>query len=346
MSFMPGGSPGLIFSTSARTAFDRSSGFDTACLITPMLSDDLPLKREITRSSTGADLGRSDVADAHRVAADVGDDDVAELLGRARVGLGDDGEFARRRLDAPRRNLGVLPADRVLDVLHRQLVGGQTRAVEVDAHRDCALAEDAHVGRARQHRQPRLHVALDVVRGLERRQRPGLHGDVDDRVRVRLDLGDDRLVDGVRQLAARPRHLVAHVGRGRIRIALQREADVDAATSPSGSATSSPRRPRCRPANPRAAWSPATRPPRRTRRDRSTETLTTGSSMRGYSRTDSRVYEMRPTSTTISDSTVAKTGRLMQISGSCIAGRAREIRTWAAASAPHPPCRARHWPAR
>ena len=53
MSFIPGGSAALIFSTSARTAFDSSSGFATACLITPTLSDDLPLKREITRSSTG-----------------------------------------------------------------------------------------------------------------------------------------------------------------------------------------------------------------------------------------------------------------------------------------------------
>src|SRR5689334_25083854 len=48
--------------------------------------------------------------------------------------------------------------------------------------------------------------------------------------------------------------------------------------------------------------------------------------MRGYSRTDSRVYEISPTSKMISDSTVAKTGRLMQISGSCIALRLRRGR--------------------
>src|SRR5690242_8458654 len=62
-------------------------------------------------------------------------------------------------------------------------------------------------------------------------------------------------------------------------------------------------------------------------------TLTTGSSMRGYSRTESRVYEIRPINRMISDSTVAKTGRLMQISGSCIGSgaasalRARRLRT-------------------
>ena len=53
-----------------------------------------------------------------------------------------------------------------------------------------------------------------------------------------------------------------------------------------------------------------------------TLTLTTGSSIRGYSRTDSRVYEIRPISRMISDRTVAKTGRLMQISGSIMTGSA------------------------
>ncbi len=42
-SFMPGGRFSLIFSTSARTPRDSSSGFATACLMTPMLSDGLPL---------------------------------------------------------------------------------------------------------------------------------------------------------------------------------------------------------------------------------------------------------------------------------------------------------------
>src|SRR5687768_13325278 len=49
-------------------------------------------------------------------------------------------------------------------------------------------------------------------------------------------------------------------------------------------------------------------------------TLTIGSSIRGYSRTASRVYEMSPMSRMTSDSTVARTGRLMQISGSRMAG--------------------------
>ncbi len=51
MSRMPVGSDWFIRSTSWRTAFDRSSGLATACLITPILSELLPLKREIVRSS-------------------------------------------------------------------------------------------------------------------------------------------------------------------------------------------------------------------------------------------------------------------------------------------------------
>ena len=53
MSFSPGGMLSFILMTSALTAFDRSSGFATACLMTPILSDGLPLNREMIRSSTG-----------------------------------------------------------------------------------------------------------------------------------------------------------------------------------------------------------------------------------------------------------------------------------------------------
>ncbi len=38
-------------------------------------------------------------------------------------------------------------------------IAGQPVAVDIDAHRRLALAEDPHVGRARQHRQSRLHIA-------------------------------------------------------------------------------------------------------------------------------------------------------------------------------------------
>jgi DnaJ-class molecular chaperone len=49
-------------------------------------------------------------------------------------------------------------------------------------------------------------------------------------------------------------------------------------------------------------------------------TLTTGSSMRGYSRVASLVNDTAPSSTSISDSTVANTGRRIEISDSFIVG--------------------------
>jgi len=48
----------LISATSLRTACDSSSGFATACLMTPMLTAGLPMKRAITRRSTGATCAR------------------------------------------------------------------------------------------------------------------------------------------------------------------------------------------------------------------------------------------------------------------------------------------------
>ncbi len=51
-SFMPS-SVLLISATSLRTAWESSRGLATACLITPMLTAVLPMKRVMTRSSSG-----------------------------------------------------------------------------------------------------------------------------------------------------------------------------------------------------------------------------------------------------------------------------------------------------
>ena len=171
----------------------------------------------------------ADVADAHRVAVDVAHDDVLELGDALQVRLRDDGEFALAALDAPRRQFDVLPPQRVLDVLRREREAGQPVGGEPHAHRELALAEDAHVGRARQRLQARLHEPVGDVGNLERRQRHAREGQPDDRVRVGLDLGDHRLVDRVGQLRAHARDAVAHVGRCAVRIALEAEAHGDLA---------------------------------------------------------------------------------------------------------------------
>ena len=125
-------------------------------------------------------------------------------------------------------NLGILAADRLLDVLNGELVAGEPRAVEVDAHRH------RRSPKIRTSAAPAAPTAAavrsaSVVGRIQRRQRARLDGDVDDRLRIRLDLRDDRLVDRVRQLAARADTLSrTSAGRG-IGIALQREPHVDAA---------------------------------------------------------------------------------------------------------------------
>ena len=43
LTLMPGGKLGLILVSSSRSAFDKSSGFATACLISPILIDGWPL---------------------------------------------------------------------------------------------------------------------------------------------------------------------------------------------------------------------------------------------------------------------------------------------------------------
>ena len=77
--------------------------------------------------------------------------------------------------------------------------------------------------------QPVLDEAVGVVGDLERRVPVAGEGEVDDRLRVGLDLGDDRLVDLVRQPAAHARDAVAHVGGGGVGVARQAERDGDLA---------------------------------------------------------------------------------------------------------------------
>ena len=206
-----------------------SSGLAVACLTTPSATALRPLKRTLTRSFSGAELGAADIAEADRIAVRLAQHDVLELLGRAQIGLGDHGEFARLALDPPGRDLDVLTPERILDVLRRQPVGGEARPVEPDAHRIAPLAEDPHVGHPGQILQPVLDQAVGDVVDLHRRVAIGREGEIDHRLGVGLDLGDDRLVDLVRQLAAHPRDPVAHVvGRG-IGVAVEPEAGRDLA---------------------------------------------------------------------------------------------------------------------
>ena len=63
------------------------------------------------------ELGMTDIFKPHEIAVGLLDDQVVELLRRAQVGLGENGELALLALDAAGRHLDVLAPERGLDVL-------------------------------------------------------------------------------------------------------------------------------------------------------------------------------------------------------------------------------------
>ncbi len=165
-SFMPS-SDLLISAISSRTACESSSGFATACLMTPIVTEVLPMKRVMIALVERAHLDAADVAHAHRVAAHVADHDRLELLGRLQVRERQHRELALVALDAAGRDLHVLAPERFLHVLHGEAVGRELGAVDPDAHRDAgarrrcarrrrpAAWKGAASGSARRSRRPR-----------------------------------------------------------------------------------------------------------------------------------------------------------------------------------------------
>ena len=177
----------------------------------------------------GAELHPRDVLEAHGEAFDVLDDDLGELLRRGQAGLRQDRELAVVALDPAGRDFDVLRAQRRLDLLHGDVVGGKPGPIEPHPHGVAALAEDAHLGDAGDVLDAVGDEAVGEVGELERRlTRPG-QGQVEDRLRVGLDLGDDRLVDLLRQTPAHAADAVAHVRGGDVRVHVRAETHGDVA---------------------------------------------------------------------------------------------------------------------
>ena len=123
----------------------------------------------------GSKLDVGDFAEAHHVAAlAAADDELTEIVRRVQPGVRAQRELALARLDAAGRQLDVLGAQRILDVLHGQLARGQRLAVEPHAHGIAALAADADLRHAAHHRETVDQVALRVVGQLELRARAAL----------------------------------------------------------------------------------------------------------------------------------------------------------------------------
>jgi hypothetical protein len=140
----------LISATSARTACESSSGLATACLMTPMLTGGVAHVAADHALVDGRHLRAADVADAHRIAR-TRRGSRWRRIPRASAGP------SATSTENSRWLLSIRPAgistfwrpQRVLDVLRRHAIGRELRGIEPDAHRDLALAEDAHVGGAR-----------------------------------------------------------------------------------------------------------------------------------------------------------------------------------------------------
>ena len=189
----------------------------------------LAVEADDTALIQGAKLGVADVGEPHEVAVGLLDDEIVELLRRAQIGLGEHGEFALQAFDPARGYLDILAAERELDVLRRQLVGGQSLRIEPDAHRVFAVAEQPHLGHAAQRLELVLHIAVGVVGDLERRMVFAGKGEIHDRLGVSLSFLNDRLVDLFRQTAAHASDPIAHVGSRVVLVAVELERDGDLA---------------------------------------------------------------------------------------------------------------------
>ena len=165
------------------------------------------------------------IANAHRIAACIANDDRAEFVGCREIGLRQDGEFTAGTFDSAGRNFRILPANRIFHFGRREFICRQFSTVKPDAHRGLALAKNANICRARQRSQTRTNVLVCVVGRFALRVAIAGEGNPHDRERIGLGLGNDRLVDALRKPSADARRFVAHVGCGRIGIADEFEAD-------------------------------------------------------------------------------------------------------------------------
>src|SRR5262249_13674024 len=177
----------------------------------------------------GAELHARDLAEQDLVIAGELDHDFAELFGGDKPRPRQHGELAVPAFEAARRQFDVLGAQGILDILDSQAIGSQPLAVDPDAHRVAALAQDRDVGDAIEVLEPVDDETVDVIGDLERRHALAAERDIHDRLRVGLDLGDGRLVHLGGEVTTDPADAIAHVACGNVGIDAEAEADGDAA---------------------------------------------------------------------------------------------------------------------
>ena len=136
------GSGALILSTVSMT-------LAPGCLKTSSRTPRLPLAQAASCVFSGAVDGLADVADAHRRAVAIGDDDVVPGGGLEQLVVVVDREAARRAVDAALGRVDVVAlAMHAAHVLEREAERGELRRVDLDADRRLLLAADADLADA------------------------------------------------------------------------------------------------------------------------------------------------------------------------------------------------------
>jgi hypothetical protein len=154
---------------------------------------------------------------------------IGELLRSLELPQRPDGELAPLRLDAARRHLDVAAPDGLLDVLDGEPPGRELGGVEPHPHREAALAEDAGLAYPGQRLQPALHQSVADIGELEQVVVRARERQPEERLRVGVLFGDDRLLDIFRQALAHPGHLVTGVLGGGLHVAIEVEFEGDVA---------------------------------------------------------------------------------------------------------------------
>ena len=152
------------------------------------------------------------------------DDDLAEFFRRLQRRLGQNCKLAIRAFDTTGRNLGILLTHRIFNVLCGEPVSSKPCPVEPDAHGIETLTENHDLRDTRLVLHLVFDDAIKIVGDVELRHAVRQEGDEHNRLCIRLDLGNHRLVDLVGQKPAHTTHAVTNIAGRHIGVRFQREA--------------------------------------------------------------------------------------------------------------------------
>jgi hypothetical protein len=151
------------------------------------------VETERTAFVFGPQLDPAEVFQLDQLTALAGHDEVGELGRRLELAEGTNGEFAPLGLDPAGRHFHIPRADGLLHVLDGKPTGGQLGGGEPDPHGKPPLSVDARAAYPGQRLKPLLDQPITDVRQLEQVVVLTRQSEPEERVRISLFLGNDRL---------------------------------------------------------------------------------------------------------------------------------------------------------